>query len=279
MAIDTHHHFWNPARVPQSWMTDEHASINRTFEPGDLEPLVRSAGVTQTVLVQSAARDDDTDYMFEVAGDVPWVGGIVAWCRLDDVEVARARLEALLSRPKLRGIRHLIHQEPDPHWILQPHVQPALALLGDMGLVLELPAVFPNHLSDVPELADRHPELRIVIDHLGKPPLGTAHMGTWAELLRAAAEKPNVHAKISGLNTAAPSRDWTARDLEPSVRVAVDAFGTHRLVCGSDWPVALLNGTYDRVWRETVAAIESVAGVDTDRVLTASATTLYRLDT
>ena len=84
MAVDAHHHFWNPARIPQGWMTDEHASIARAFEPDDLEPLVRAVGVTRTVLVQSAARDDDTDYMFELAENVPWVAGIVAWCRLDD---------------------------------------------------------------------------------------------------------------------------------------------------------------------------------------------------
>jgi L-fuconolactonase len=278
MAVDTHHHFWNPDRIPQSWMTGEHASIARTFEPGDLEPLVRAAGVTQTVLVQSAARDDDTDYMFEVAGDVPWVGGIVAWCRLDDADATRARLETLRTRPKLRGIRHLIHQEPDPHWILRPAVQPALELLADRGLLLELPAVFPHHLGDVPELARRHPGLLIVIDHLGKPPLGTAHMSAWEELVRAAAAEPNVHAKVSGLNTVAPMPDWSSRDLEPAVRVAFDAFGAQRLVCGSDWPVALLNGDYGRVWHETTAAIERVAGAAAEQILTTSATTLYRLD-
>ncbi len=277
LAVDTHHHFWDPKRIPQSWMTDEHASIARAFEPPDLEPLMRAAGVTRTVLVQSAARDDDTDYMFELAGDVPWVGGIVAWCSLDDPARARERLAELSARPKLRGIRHLIHQEPDPHWIMRPEVQPTLELLGNMQLVLELPAVYPNHLGDVPELARRHPGLKIVVDHLGKPPLGTGHMKRWEELLRAASEQPNVYAKISGLNTVAP-RDWTAADLEPAVRVAVDAFGSRRLVCGSDWPVALLNGDYERVWRETTAAVERVAGTVADQILEATAMTLYGLD-
>jgi L-fuconolactonase len=278
MAVDAHHHFWNPARIPQPWMTDEHVAIARPFEPADLEPLVRSVGVTRTVLVQSAANDDDTDYMFELAAEVPWVGGIVAWCAIDDKNRASARLEELCRRPKLRGIRHLIHQEDDPHWILRREVRPGLALLESLQLVLELPAVFPHHLGDVPELARRYPALTIVVDHLGKPPLGTDRMERWEELLRAAADRPNVHAKISGLNTVAPTAVWTAADLEPAVRVAVDAFGTHRLVCGSDWPVALLNGDYGRVWRETAAAIERVVGSDTEQILTTTATTLYRLD-
>jgi L-fucono-1,5-lactonase len=278
MTVDAHHHFWNPERIPQGWMTAEHAAIARAFEPPDLEPLVRAAGVTRTVLVQSAARDDDTDYMFELANGVPWVGGIVAWCRLDDADAARARLGELRARPKLRGIRHLIHQEPDPHWILQPAVEPGLLLLEEMQLVLELPAEYPRHLGDVPELARRHPRLTIVIDHLGKPPLGSKAMSHWEELLRSAAGHPNIHAKVSGLNTVAPSGHWSAGDLEPAVSAAVDAFGPDRLVCGSDWPVALLNGDYATVWHETSEAVRRAAGRDADRILSTTATRLYRLD-
>ena len=278
MSVDAHHHFWNPARIPQAWMTDEHAAIARPFEPADLEPLLRATGVTRTVLVQSAACDDDTDYMFELADAVPWVGGIVAWCRLDDERLARARLDELRPRRKLRGIRHLIHQETDPHWLMRSEIEPALALLEERQLVFELPAVFPDHLDDVPELALRHPGLQIVIDHLGKPPLGTDSMGRWEELLRAAAEHPNVHAKVSGLNTVLPAGNWVAAALEPAVEVAVDAFGPRRLVCGSDWPVALLNGDYEQVWRETTAAVKHVAGEAAEEILTTTATRLYSLD-
>ena len=105
----------------------------------------------------------------------------------------------LAGQPALRGIRHLIQEEPDPHWILRASVLESLAVVEERGLVLELPCVFPRHLGDLPELAQRFPRLTIVIDHLGKPPLGTEHMGEWAASLRSAAELPNVCAKISGL--------------------------------------------------------------------------------
>jgi len=277
VVVDTHQHFWNPRRIPQPWMSDEHSAIDRTFEPPDLSPLLETCGVVATVVVQSAASDEDTDYMFEVAGAVDWVVAIVGWCRLDDPRAAR-RLDELQDRGKLRGIRHLIHQEPDPHWILRPTVGEGLRLLEERGLLLELPAVYPNHLGDVPSLAARHPELIIVVDHLGKPPLGTDDMARWEELLRAAAACPNVHAKISGLNTATEARDWTAADLQPAVDVAVDAFGSERLVCGSDWPVALLNGTYERVWQETVMAVNQACS-DPERILELNAKVLYRLAT
>ena len=173
MTVDAHHHFWNPAREPQPWMTDEHAAINRAFEPSDLEPLLAAAGVQRTVLVQAAATDLDTNAMLEHASRHDWIGGVVAWVPLDAPARAGERLYELAAEPKLRGIRHLIHQEDDPHWILRPAVLEGIALLEQRGLVLELPCVFPDHLGDVPDLAQRFPRLAIVIDHLGKPPLGT----------------------------------------------------------------------------------------------------------
>ena len=276
MLVDTHQHFWNPGRIPQPWITDEYAAIARTFEPPDLEPLLAECGVGRTVLVQSAASDEDTDYMFEVAGALEWVGAIVGWCRLDDPAVARRRLDELQARPKLRGIRHLIHQEPDAHWILDQAVAAGLSLLEDRQLLLELPAVYPDHLDDIPTIAARHAGLTIVIDHLGKPPLGTDEMARWEELLRAAAERPNVHAKVSGLNTATPDRHWTADDLQPAVDVALDAFGVERLVLGSDWPVCLLNGTYERVQQETLLAVTRTC--DEPRpILEGNAERIYRL--
>ncbi len=277
MIVDAHHHFWNPSRVAQSWLTPEHRAIDRPFEPNDLEPLLAANGVTATVLVQSAADDRDTDYLFELAEQAPWVGAVTAWCRLDDAAAARRRLDELASQPKLRAVRHLIHQEPDPHWLLRAEVQPALALLEARGLLLELPAVFPDHLGDVPELARRYPGLTLVIDHLGKPPLGTPELSSWEHLLESAAAHANVVGKVSGLNTMIRRPDWHAGDLEPAVRAAFAVFGGERLLFGSDWPVALLNGTYDQVVQESVKAIRSVAPDDAQAILGGNACRLYAI--
>lgn len=252
--------------------------IDRSFEPRDLEPLLAECGIAATVLVQSAASDADTDYMFELVEDAEWVGAVTAWCRLDDVEVARRRLDDLGKRPKLRGIRHLIHQEPDAHWLLRDEVQPALGVLEERGLLLELPAVFPDHLGDVPELARRYPGLTLVVDHLAKPPIGTDDVGAWQAMLEEAAACPNVATKVSGLNTMVQRPDWDASDLEPVVSAALAAFGPGRLLFGSDWPVALLNGSYQHVVRETVAAIRSVAGDDAGAILGGNAARLYAVE-
>jgi L-fuconolactonase len=278
VIVDAHHHLWNLEREALPWMTDDHSVIRRTFEPGDLEPLLQRVGVSQTVLVQAACSDSDTDFMFEDAARHEWIGGVVAWIDLRSPARALERLGELARQPKLRGIRHLIHDEPDPHWVLQDEVLESLELLEQHGLILELPCVYPRHLGDVPELAAGFPRLTIVIDHLGKPPLGSDEMARWAGELRAAASHGNVAAKISGLNTALAASDWDAHDLAEAVAVALDAFGPDRLVCGSDWPVALLNGDYERVWRETVRVIEQLAPLHAEQLLAANARRLYDLD-
>ena len=277
MIVDAHQHFWNPAREALPWITAEHALIDRAFAPDDLQPLLERDGIDVTVLVQSVCSDADTDAMFEHARAYPWIGAVTAWVDLASPRLAVARLDELASQPALRGVRHLIHDEDDPHWILRPRVLESLALLEERGLVLELPCVFPRHLADVPELARRFPGLAIVIDHLGKPPIGTDAMPAWEAELRATAEFGNVVAKISGLNTALDRRDWDAADLRAPVEVAFDCFGPDRLLCGSDWPVALLNGDYARVWDETVQIVEEVARDDASRLLGGNAARVYAL--
>jgi L-fuconolactonase len=267
MVVDAHHHFWNPARVPQPWLRGVYAALDRPFEPPDLEPLLRSSGVEMTVLVQSACDDRDTDYLFEAVDGVDWVGAVVAWVDLTD---ARARLRELAAQPKFRGIRHLINTEPDPHWILRRPVAGGLEVLQDAGLVLELPAEFPNHLEDVPELARRYPGLTIVIDHLAKPPLGSSSFAQWREQLSAAAAHPNVRAKVSGLDTLRP-------DLESVVDAAVAAFGPGRLIFGSDWPMSLLIGTYAEVTSRTIDVVRAVAGDGADAILGGTAAELYAI--
>jgi L-fuconolactonase len=260
------------------WMGPEHSEIARDFGAADLRPLLDACGVDTTILVQASGTDADTDAMFEQAAAHAWIGAVTAWVDLGSAACTRARLDVLETEPKLRGIRHLIHEEQDPHWILQESVLESLAIVAERGLLLELPCVFPRHLGDVPELARNFPQLTIVIDHLGKPPLHSDQMDAWAALIRRTADFGNIVAKVSGLNTLLATTTWKGSDFREAVEVAYDCFGAERLVCGSDWPVSLLNGDYPKIWGETASIVTAVAGDEAaQRILEDNPVRLYRI--
>jgi L-fuconolactonase len=277
VTVDSHLHMWDAAHTPQPWMSVEHAAIARAFGPLDVVPLIQRNGIDRVIVVQGACLDSDTDYILDESDAFEWIGAVTAWVAIDDPHRAAARLDVLNSRAKFRAVRHLSHNEPD-HWLVRPDVLESIAMLQERELILEIPVVFPRHFDDVVTLAERFPRLCIVIDHLGKPPIGSAKMLRWERELREAAAHTNVLAKVSGLNTALDSIDWTADDLRPSIEVALDCFGPERLMCGSDWPVALLNGDYDRVWAATAGVLAELAPDHTDALLGGNASRVYRLD-
>jgi L-fuconolactonase len=173
-------------------------------------------------------------------------------------------------------MRHLIHTEPDPDWVVQDVVIESLKVLASHDMIFEVVAVFPNHLKHIPTLSARVPNLKMVIDHLAKPPIADKGMSPWSDQMRAAAQNPNVYAKVSGLNTAAAA-NWTGDDLKPYIDFAVECFTPQRLMFGSDWPVCILAGDYNRVWVETNNAIEGYSQADKDAILGDTAARVYRL--
>jgi L-fuconolactonase len=281
LIVDAHQHFWDLDRVDYPWLVPAHGPIYRTFQPPELEPQLRAAGIDRTVLVQAANSFEDTDAMLEQAGRYEWIGAVVGWVPLDvPAATSRALDEKYLRDPHFRGVRHLNHEEADPDWLVRPAVIDSLRVLQAHGLVFEAVSVWPLHLRHVPTLARACPDLTIVVDHLAKPPIKGGDLTAWASDLRNAAACPNVHAKVSGLNTAADWETWTAEDLVPAIGTAVEAFGTDRLMFGSDWPVALLAGDYDRVWRATCRALSLLSLSDAEQagILGDNAAALYRLE-
>jgi L-fuconolactonase len=280
MIVDSHQHFWDLDKVEYPWLVPAYGPIYRSFTPPELEPQLAAAGIDRTVLVQAANSYADTDAMLAQAAEHAFIGAVVGWLPLEDVHAAEHALDSRYAAdPWFKGVRHLNHEEPDPDWLVRPAVIDGLRLLQERGLVYEVVAVYPLHLEHVPRLARACPGLAIVIDHLAKPPIASGDYGDWKNDLRAAAEHPNVHAKISGLNTAADWEHWSAADLEEPVGIAVEVFGPERLLFGSDWPVAMLAGDYARVWHETNAVLDRLALSDADRlaILGGNAASLYAI--
>ncbi len=280
MIVDSHQHFWNLDEVYYSWLVPAYGPIYRTFEPSELEPQLRRAGVDRTVLVQSACNFEDTEAMLAQAAEHEWIGAVVGWVPLSQPTLAAKALDRYSTDPWFKGVRHLNHEEADPDWLVRPEVIDGLRLLEARGLTFDVIAVHPLHLKHVPALAAACPDLRMVIDHLAKPPIASGEYGAWKAEMSAAAEHPNVYAKVSGLNTAADWESWTGADLVESIGHSLDVFGAERLMFGSDWPVAILAGDYAKVWNETNAALDELGTGDAERaaILGGTAAAFYRIE-
>ncbi|OQA45344.1 MAG: Amidohydrolase [Chloroflexi bacterium ADurb.Bin325] len=249
MIVDTHQHLWDLERVAYPWLTPDFGPIARTCTAAELEPQLAPAGVSRTVLVQSANSYADTEYMFEQAAIYPWMAGVVGWVPLLYPDVAGRMLERFAANLLFRGIRHLIHNEADPRWLLQERVIEGLGLLAARGLTFDVVATLPEHMACIPVLGERVPGLKMVIDHLGQPPISTRALGRWGEDIRVAAENPNVYAKISGLGTASGMPEtWAAGDVRPYIDHVLEVFGPQRCMFGGDWPVSILAGGYVKAW-------------------------------
>jgi L-fuconolactonase len=285
VVIDAHLHLWNTERLPYEWLQrPENAAINRTFGVEDFRSRAARAGVDRAVLVQAADTAADTEAMFEIASAHPEIAGVVAWVPLDRPDEAAIQLDRLAARPGFAGIRNLIHDQPDPDWLLRPLVGEGLALLEQQGIPFDVISVLPRHLSHVPVLSERYPALRMVLDHLAHPPLGGADpvgpgswtdAAHWGELITAAARNPLVFAKVSGLYPPDPS--WTAEDLRGVVEFAFELFGPERLMFGSDWPVAELGGGYVKMRTELSKLFDQLSAPERDAILSTTATRFYAL--
>ncbi|GAB3583110.1 amidohydrolase family protein [Leifsonia lichenia] len=262
MTVDAHLHLWDLDRVAYPWLTDALAPINRTFAFAEIEPQLRQEGVDGAVLVQAANSLEDSEAMFAVAASSSLIAGVVAWVDLLDPAAAAAQLDAWSAHPDFVGVRHLIHDEPDADWLARDAVHRSLALLADRGLAFDVIGVLPRHLEHALSLAEALPGLRLVIDHLGTPPVGAADGGAepWASLMTRLAAHPGVFVKLSGLTTLGAAGRATADDLRPYAEHVLDAFGPARVLFGGDWPVSTLAGPYTetmRITRELVAGLSA----------------------
>ena len=186
MIVDAHQHFWDPARADYPWMTDDVASLRRRFGPEDLEPLLREHGVTGTVVVQARQSLDETRDLLAVAASTSFVLGVVGWVDLTgDVDAQLAEFE---DAP-LVGIRHLVHDEADPEWLLRDDVQRGLAAVGDAGLVYDL-LVRVRELPAAVETVRGTRGMRFVLDHVAKPPADASAQRTWERGVAELSELP-----------------------------------------------------------------------------------------
>lgn len=276
-VIDAHQHFWRLARGDYQWPNDSVAPIFRDFGPDDLAPLLNRAGVTQTVLVQATDTVAETEWLLAMAHDHPVVAGVVGWVDLSAPD-AITTIDRLRVDPLLKGLRPMLQNIADTEWILHPGVQPALEHMTRVGLRLDA-LIQPRHLQAMLALAERHPDLPIVIDHLAKPQMGKGISpdADWANGMRALADLPNVWCKLSGMVTEIGPA-WQSTDLIPFSALVLEAFGPSRCMFGSDWPVVNLAADYERWMAMAQSMASSLSTAETASLFAGAARDFYGLE-
>lgn len=245
MRLDAHQHFWryNPQEYP--WMSDEMPALKQDYLPDDLQPLLQAIGFDGSVVVQARQNLAETDWLLELADQYDFIKGVVGWVDLRSPEVRR-QLERYAPHPKLRGVRHVVHDEPDDEFMLRPDFQRGIAALKEFNLTYDL-LLFPRHLPVAVKVVERFPEQPFVVDHIAKPEIKHQRLSPWKEDLQALARYEQVMCKLSGMVTETHWGQWQPKDFRPYLDIVVNVFGPRRVMIGSDWPVCTLSGRYQQV--------------------------------
>ncbi|HEX7351411.1 amidohydrolase family protein [Brachybacterium sp.] len=275
-VTDTHLHLWDLAESPYAWLAGADAELRRTVAIEDVRAELVALGVTRVVLVQADDTASDTAHLqrtaraIEAEGTIPRAD-VVGWLPLADPAAVSAALADPQRTDHLVGVRHLVHDEPDPGFLDRPEVAESLDLLAEAGFPLDVPDAFERHMAQVVRVARRHPGLTVVLDHLGKPPLGDAEaMARWQEQLEEIAARPNLVAKVSGLSTSGNGDFAAAADL------ALTLFGAERLMVGSDWPIAPTHRDLGSGFAPLLAHVRTWSAADVRAVTHGTAARIYR---
>jgi L-fuconolactonase len=274
--VDAHLHLWDLDRGAYSWLTPDLGPLHATFTAEQARVELDACGVGRAVLIQAEDSLHDTELMLDTAAGHDWVVGVVGWVQLDDPAAAAEQLDRWAQQPALCGIRHLVHDDPRDDFLRLPSVRQSLRLVADRGLAFDVPDAWPRHLADTAELTAALPDLRVVVDHLGKPPFGGGDWAAWRRALADVAARPATVAKVSGLQV--PGRPLTVEGLRPAWETALELFGPRRLMWGSDWPMTVRTEGYAGTWDVLSTLIGELSPDEQDLLVGGTATEVYRLD-
>jgi len=274
-VVDAHLHVWDLAGSEYAWLTPDLGPLHATFTPEQARAELEAAGIASAVLVQAEDSEHDTELMLEAAHRHPWIAGVVGWVQLDDPAAAERQLDRWQEHARFRGVRHLVHNDPRDDFLLLPPVRRSLRQLAARGFPFDVPDAWPRHLAATADLAAQLPGLRIVVDHLAKPPFGGSDWDRWRSTLREVAAHPNTTAKVSGLQVA--GRPFTVAGVRPAWEVALELFGPERLMWGSDWPVTVLVGGYGHAWEVMSSLVAELTPGEQALILSGTAKAVYGL--
>jgi L-fuconolactonase len=273
--IDAHHHLWRYDKEQYRWIGDNMGALARNFLPKDLERELASSGIDGSVAVQARQSIEETEWLLALADECDAIRGVVGWAPIASLEFPR-ELESLRSSEKLKGLRHVVQDEPDDRFLQGSDFNRGIARLKHLGLVYDI-LIFAQQLPATIAFVDRHPEQVFVLDHIAKPRIRDGALEPWRTNIRELARRENVYCKLSGMVTEANWTNWCSADLKPYFDVVLDAFGPGRLMAGSDWPVCTLAATH-REWFSTLAElIGQLSHAEREMILGGVAVEVYSL--
>jgi L-fucono-1,5-lactonase len=245
MRIDAHHHLWKFDPVRDSWITDDMAAIQNDFLPSDFKPVLQRNGIDGSVVVQTNQSEAENELLLNYANANDFIKGIVGWTDLQSRNVEE-RLGAYAELKKIKGFRHVLQGEADRSLMLKSAFKNGISKLARHGFTYDI-LIFADQLQYISEFVSGFSNQKFVIDHIAKPGIKNREINRWKKDIKDSAKHENVWCKISGMVTESDWKNWEQQDFVPYLDAIVEAFGTKRIMYGSDWPVCLLAASYEKV--------------------------------
>lgn len=275
MIIDSHQHFWQYEPVKHSWIDDEMAIIRKDFMPVDLQKVYQENNIDGCIAVQADQTITETDFLIDLATKNNFIKGVVGWIDLRDQNVDEV-LKHYSQFPILKGFRHVVQGETDVNFLLRDNFLKGISLLEKYNFTYDI-LVFPHQLGAVLEFVKKFPNQKFVIDHIAKPYIKDGFFDGWANLMTAIGQQQNVFCKLSGIVTEADYKNWTTKEIKPYLATIFKAFGTKRLMFGSDWPVCLVAGNYEQIKKLITNFIADLPQQEQEAILSKNAIEFYNI--
>lgn len=271
MKVDSHQHFWLYDPVAFDWLEDD--GQKRDFLPPNLDPELLASGYGASVAVQARESLDENVFLLDLAARFPFVAGVVGWVDFHAPDVEE-QLASLASNPRAVGIRPITQGKPQGY-LLDSDFLSGVRAVERFGLAYDV-LIFSNQMVEAAEFVRHFPNQRFVLDHLGKPRIRDGERDSWLSALRELARCENLWCKFSGLVTEA-GRHWQEEDMRFYAESALETFGPKRLMIGSDWPVCLSRGSYNRVMEVQEGLLSNLSETERNQVLGENAVEFYKL--
>ena len=275
MRIDSHQHFWKYDPHKHDWINDEMAVIQNDFLPHHLLPVLLQQKLDGCVTVQCETNTEEIKSMLQYAEQNSFIKAVVGWIDFTSATIEND-LEYYAQFPLLKGFRHVVQSEPDNRFLLRKDFCSGIALLSKYNFTYDI-LIFPHQLPAAIEFATMFPKQLFVLDHIAKPNIAKAEIDTWKKDIAQLAQLPNVYCKLSGMVTEANWHNWKQEDFLPYIETVFEAFGTTRIMFGSDWPVCQVAATYHEVYNIADQYVSKLSADEQNNFWGNNAATFYQL--